>query len=131
MLFRSNVRLQVTVHEQALLVPADAIQFGTQGRFVWQIKDDNTVVVQPIEIITSDGTSSMLRSGLAAGDWVVVEGVDRLRTGSQVERVTLSADEPSEESEHSVPAVTPELQKKSRGEQGASPAAERKSTTAP
>ena len=126
-----NVRLQVTVHEQALLVPADAIQFGTQGRFVWQIKDDNTVVVQPIEIITSDGISSMLRSGLAAGDWVVVEGVDRLRTGSQVERVTPSADEPSEEGEHSVPAVTPERQKKSRGEQGASPAAERKSTTAP
>ncbi len=89
-----NVRLQVTVHEQALLLPADAIQFGTNGRFVWQIKDDDTVVIQPIEIITGDGTSSMLRSGLEAGDWVVVEGVDRLRTGSKVERVLPEDEEP-------------------------------------
>ena len=82
-----NVRLQVSVNEQALLLPADAIQFGTNGRFVWQIKEDDTVVIQPIEVMGSDGTSSMLRSGLAAGDWVVVEGVDRLRTGSKIERV--------------------------------------------
>lgn len=90
-----NVRLQVTVHEQALLLPADAIQFGNDGRFVWQVKDDDTVVIQPIEIITSDGTSSMLRSGLTAGDWVVVEGVDRLRSGSKVERVVPAGTEPA------------------------------------
>ena len=38
-----NVRLQVTVHEQALLLPADAIQFGSNGRFVWKI-DRKSVV---------------------------------------------------------------------------------------
>ena len=89
-----NVRLQVSVNERALLLPADAIQFGTNGRFVWQIKADDTVVIQPVDIITSDGTSSMLRSGLAAGDWVVVEGVDRLRTGSKIERVVPANAEP-------------------------------------
>ncbi|WP_205340138.1 efflux RND transporter periplasmic adaptor subunit [Denitrificimonas caeni] len=87
-----NVHLQVMVHQHALLLPADAIQFGANGRFVWQIKDDDSVVIQPIEIITSDGTQSMLRSGLEAGDWVVVEGVDRLRTGSKVERVTAAGE---------------------------------------
>lgn len=101
-----NVHLQVTVHEQALLLPADAIQFGANGRFVWQIKDDDTVVIQPIEIITSDGTSSMLRSGLAAGDWVVVEGVDRLRSGSKVERVAPAASEPAVSTELGVQPVT-------------------------
>lgn len=89
-----NVRLQVTVYEQALLLPSDAIQFGSDGRFVWQIKEDNTVVIRPIEIITSDGTSSMLRSGLEAGDWVIVEGVDRLRSGSKIERVAPAGTEP-------------------------------------
>ena len=90
-----NVRLQVTVHEHALLLPADAIQFGSDGRFVWQIKEDDTVVIQPIEIMNSDGTSTMLRSGLAAGDWVVVEGVDRLRSGSKIERVMPAGTEPT------------------------------------
>ncbi len=101
-----NVHLQVTVHEQALLLPADAIQFGSNGRFVWQIKDDDTVVIQPIEVITSDGTSSMLRSGLEAGDWVVVEGVDRLRSGSKVERVAPAASEPAFSTELGVQPVT-------------------------
>ncbi len=105
-----NVRLQVTVHEQALLLPADAIQFGANGRFVWQIKDDDTVVIQPIEIITSDATSSMLRSGLEAGDWVVVEGVDRLRTGSKVERVAPASEKPAAESDS-----LPVTEKPSRG----------------
>ena len=102
-----NVRLQVTVHEQALLVPADAIQFGSNGRFVWQIQDDDTVLIQPIEILTSDGTQSMLRSGLEAGDWVVVEGVDRLRSGSKVERVAPAGSEPEPvPTEASVPEQT-------------------------
>lgn len=109
-----NVHLQVTVHEQALLLPADAIQFGSNGRFVWQIKDDDTVVIQPIEIITSDGTSSMLRSGLAAGDWVVVEGVDRLRSGSKVERVAPAGSAPAVSAELGVQSVT-DSEQTSRG----------------
>lgn len=109
-----NVHLQVTVHEHALLLPADAIQFGSNGRFVWQIKDDDTVVIQPIEIITSDGTSSMLRSGLAAGDWVVVEGVDRLRSGSKVERVAPAGSEPAVSTELGVQPVT-DTEQSSRG----------------
>ena len=105
-----NVRLQVTVHEQALLLPADAIQFGSNGRFVWQIKDDDTVVIQAIEIITSDGTQSMLRSGLEAGDWVVIEGVDRLRSGSKVKRVLPADAEP--EATGAVPAASADADKK-------------------
>jgi len=101
-----NVRLHVSVHEQALLLPADAIQFGSNGRFVWKIKDDDTVIIQPIEIITSDGTQSMLRSGLEAGDWVVVEGVDRLRSGSKIERVAPAGEAPAEtDDKEAAPAV--------------------------
>lgn len=90
-----NVRLQVKEHQQALLLPADAIQFGNNGRFVWRILDDDTVEIQPIEIVSSDGTVSMLQSGLNPGDWVVVEGVDRLRSGSKVERVAPVGEKPS------------------------------------
>ncbi|MDY0208097.1 MAG: efflux RND transporter periplasmic adaptor subunit [Pseudomonas sp.] len=120
-----NVRLQVTVHEQALLLPADAIQFGSNGRFVWKIKDDDTVVIQPIEIMTSDGTSSMLRSGLAADDWVVVEGVDRLRTGSKVQRVVPAGEEPATPAEADA-APTTDAQKPARGEGAADKKPEQK-----
>lgn len=118
-----NVRLQVTVHQQALLLPADAIQFGSNGRFVWKIKDDDTVVIQPIEIITSDGTSSMLRSGLEADDWVVVEGVDRLRTGSKVQRVVPAGEEPVEGADA---APTTDAEKPARGKGAAGKKPEQK-----
>lgn len=111
-----NVHLQVAVHEQALLLPADAIQFGANGRFVWQIKDDDSVVIQPIEIITSDGTSSMLRWGLAVGDWVVVEGVDRLRSGSKVERVAPSGSEPAASTELGMPPNPTEQSRRGTGQ---------------
>ncbi len=110
-----NVHLQVAVHEQALLLPADAIQFGANGRFVWQIKDDDSVVIQPIEIITSDGTSSMSRSGLAVGDWVVVEGVDRLRSGSKVERVAPAGSQPAVSTELAVPPNPTEQSRRGAG----------------
>lgn len=111
-----NVHLQVAVHEQALLLPADAIQFGANGRFVWQIKDDDSVVIQPIEIITSDGTSSMLRSGLAVGDWVVVEGVDRLRSGSKVERVAPAGSQPAASTELGMPPNPTEQSRRGTGQ---------------
>ena len=111
-----NVHLQVAVHEQALLLPADAIQFGANGRFVWQIKDDDSVVIQPIEIITSDGTSSMLRSGLAVGDWVVVEGVDRLRSGSKIERVAPAGSESAASTELGMPLNPTEQSRRGAGQ---------------
>lgn len=111
-----NVHLQVAVHEQALLLPADAIQFGANGRFVWQIKDDDSVVIQPIEVITSDGTSSMLRSGLAVGDWVVVEGVDRLRSGSKVERVAPAGSESAASTELGMPPNPTEQSRRGAGQ---------------
>ena len=103
-----NVRLHVKEHLQALLLPADAIQFGGSGRFVWRILDDDTVDVQPIEIASSDGTVSMLQSGLSAGDWVVVEGVDRLRSGSKIERVTPVGETSSAPQEPTKQAQQPE-----------------------
>lgn len=82
-----NVRLHTMTYPDALLVPADSVQYGAKGSFVWKIGSDDIVQVQPVEVARTDGVTTMLIGGVVAGETVVLEGVDRLRTGSKIERV--------------------------------------------
>lgn len=79
-----NVRLRVSA-EQAIVLPSLAIQQGSIGSFVYVIKEDNTVHVQPVVTGVVDGQHIAVSSGLQAGQRVVVEGVDRLREGAAVQ----------------------------------------------
>lgn len=78
-----NVRLQIS-DRQALVVPGAAVQFGSQGTFVYVIGGDDTASVRPIRLGASDGERSAVLEGLEEGERVVLEGLDRLREGSQV-----------------------------------------------
>ncbi len=83
-----NARLLVRTLRQVLEVPTAAIQHGAPGTFVYKLDPaKNTVAVQVIETGVSDGDATQVTSGLAPGDSVVVDGVDRLRDGAAV-RVT-------------------------------------------
>lgn len=80
-----NVRMQLDTIEDGLVVPLKAVQRGPDGEFVYLLKDDNTVAVQPIETgHEADAEGVLVVSGLAAGDKVVTEGQFRLKPGSKV-----------------------------------------------
>ncbi|CRX38491.1 efflux RND transporter periplasmic adaptor subunit [Estrella lausannensis] len=70
--------------ERAKLIPKSALQFGQQGSFVFVIKDDMTVEVRPIAIVTSAEEYFAVESGLAPGEKVVTEGQINLKPGSKV-----------------------------------------------
>jgi multidrug efflux system membrane fusion protein len=80
-----NPRLLIDTLRKAVLVPNAAIQRGTQGNFAFVVKKDETVEVRPVEVQLTEGDTTAISKGLAAGDVVVTEGVDRLQTGSKVE----------------------------------------------
>jgi len=79
-----NARLLVDVKKGQILVPAVAIQRGPQGTFVYVVKPDNTADVRPVKVGTTEGNDASVESGLAEGDQVVIEWVDKLRDGSKV-----------------------------------------------
>ncbi|MBA2080009.1 MAG: efflux transporter periplasmic adaptor subunit [Rhodanobacter sp. 68-29] len=80
-----NVRLQVRVDDGALVVPAQAVQRGPDGDYVYQVQGDNTVKMQPVVVAGEVGDSHvMIGSGLKAGEQVVTEGQFRLKPGSKV-----------------------------------------------
>src|SRR5438477_6906960 len=80
-----NVRLLVDVLRDVTLVPTAAIQRGTQGTFVFVVKDDQSVTVRPVKTGPSQGEKSAVTDGVAPGELVVVDGVDKLREGGKVQ----------------------------------------------
>ena len=80
-----NVRLQVRTDDGALVIPAEAVQRGPDGDYVYQVQGDNTVKMQPVVVAGEVGDSHvMIGSGLKVGDQVVTEGQFRLKPGSKV-----------------------------------------------
>ncbi|WP_281279077.1 MdtA/MuxA family multidrug efflux RND transporter periplasmic adaptor subunit [Pigmentiphaga humi] len=83
-----NVRLHVRTQTGATVIPAGAVQRGTPGTFVYVAKEDNTVGLRVLKLGQVDGERVAVLEGLKPGERVVVEGVDRLRDGAQVQVVS-------------------------------------------
>jgi multidrug efflux system membrane fusion protein len=80
-----NVRLQLDTQRGATLVPASAVQRGSQGTFVYVLKDDGTVALRLVRTGVSEGENVAIDSGVVPGEIVVTDGSDRLRDGAKAE----------------------------------------------
>jgi multidrug efflux system membrane fusion protein len=85
-----NIQLFVEQLKGVTVVPTAAVQRGLSGLFVYVVAADNTVSVHPVETGPSDKGVIVVTKGIKPGDVVVVDGVDKLREGSQVELITPS-----------------------------------------
>jgi multidrug efflux system membrane fusion protein len=95
-----NVRLLADTLKDVILAPTAAIQFGTNGTFVYALDGDKKVTIKKLRIGASDGVNTVVTEGLVAGDRVVLEGTDRLKEGSEVEVVNTSQDVPTTPTGH-------------------------------
>lgn len=81
-----NIRLLVEAKQDVITIPAAAIQRrpqATQAAFVYLIKD-NTVEVRDVVPGPTEGAEVVVTSGLAPGEVVIIEGVDRVQRGTKV-----------------------------------------------
>src|SRR5690606_31497743 len=58
-----NVRLRVQTLNEAALIPSAAVQFGSNGSFVYVIGDDNKVELRILEIGPSNGETTVVTKG--------------------------------------------------------------------
>lgn len=80
-----NLRLQTRVLKQATVVPSQALQLSSDGTFVWLINKDNTVTRKAVKTGPAwQNNLQVVLTGVAPGDRLVTEGIDRLSTGSKV-----------------------------------------------
>jgi hypothetical protein len=69
---------------EALVVPRDAIAVRQDGNYLMRIRSDNTAERVAITSVATDGDLVTIRGPVAAGDVVVVRGVERLQNGQRV-----------------------------------------------
>jgi multidrug efflux system membrane fusion protein len=79
-----NVRLHAAQVEKALLIPSGALQRDDEGTYVYLVGDEKKVAKQRVTIGVSQNEQVEIRSGLKAGQRIVIDGVDRLSDGNKV-----------------------------------------------
>jgi multidrug efflux system membrane fusion protein len=80
-----NARLRVSTRQQALLIPAAALQYGSRGTFVYVVGEGDKVELRQVSAGPSSGELTVIESGVQPGERLVLEGTDRLRDGSPVQ----------------------------------------------
>jgi multidrug efflux system membrane fusion protein len=79
-----NARLLVNTLPNAILIPSAGLQRSQQGSFVYVVKADHTVEMRPVTVGATQGDVIAISKGLAVGDVVVTDGVDKLQQGAHV-----------------------------------------------
>ena len=77
-----EVRLRVKTLSGVITVPADAVQRGPSGEFVFALAADNRAMVVPVTVGQIADATAVITNGLTPGQTVVVRGQYRLTPGT-------------------------------------------------
>ena len=80
-----NARLLLNVKKDATVIPAVAVQRGTQGAYVYVVKPDQTVAARQVTVGPTQGDDIAIDNGVEPGELVVVDGADKLKDGAKVD----------------------------------------------
>jgi membrane fusion protein (multidrug efflux system) len=79
-----RVLVKGAVIPNAITVPQRAVLAGPQGKFVYQVNQNNQAEVVPVEAGPWSGDQWVITSGLKGGERVIVDGVMKLGPGAPV-----------------------------------------------
>jgi membrane fusion protein, multidrug efflux system len=113
-----NVRLLLDTHKDVTTMSTAAIQRGVPGTFVYLVGADSTVSVRAVQLGVTDGDRVEVKSGLAPGDRVVIDGADKLRDGAKIIVRTETATPPANPAAGPAPGPDKAGGKKQRPEGG-------------
>jgi len=80
-------KVTVTLDRQdgAIVIPAEALQNGPKGPFVYVVKADSTAEMRSVKVDRTDGPDTVITEGVLDGETVVVSGQIRLTPGAKVQ----------------------------------------------
>jgi multidrug efflux system membrane fusion protein len=80
-----NLSIAFDVLRDAVLIPAEAIQQGQDGAFVFVMDADDTAQPRKIAVASVQGGTAAVAQGLKEGETVVTDGQLRLTAGARVQ----------------------------------------------
>ena len=89
--FFVNVFLVSDNPENQLIVQQSAVQQNQTGPFVLVVNKDNKIEARPIETGQRVGTDVVVTEGLTKGERIVIEGLQKVRPGVEVDPVQQTA----------------------------------------
>jgi multidrug efflux system membrane fusion protein len=90
--FFARLRIRGGAAYQALLLPDRAMGTDMANRFVWVMNQDHKVSQRKVVLGKKMGDLRVVSQGLQAGEWVVIEGGQKLKPDSEIvpEKITLT-----------------------------------------
>jgi membrane fusion protein, multidrug efflux system len=79
-----RIHLQRGAAERRLRIPQQSVLEDMQGRYVFVVGDDDTVARRNVVLGQRDGIYWVVESGLEEGDRVIVNGIQKVRSGMPV-----------------------------------------------
>jgi multidrug efflux system membrane fusion protein len=89
--FFARMRIPGSAPYQAILLPDRAIGTDQAQRFIWVANPQNQVEYRKVELGAHIGRFHVVSAGLKADEWVVVEGIQKLKPGMKVNPERISA----------------------------------------
>ena len=80
----ANIRLILGIHENAVLISAEAPQLSAKGAFVYIVKPDSTAELRPVSVGQRQGELVVIKKGVNAGERVVTNGQLGVTPGGKV-----------------------------------------------
>lgn len=82
---------------QGIVIPQKAVSQDQQGHFVYVLDEDGAVMRKNVEVGIRVGPNWSISSGLKTGEVVIVEGLQKVRIGEQVEATPVELEAITEE----------------------------------
>jgi multidrug efflux system membrane fusion protein len=79
-----RVELELFSEPRAVLVPAQSVQTGQNGTFVFTIDGQDKAVMRPVTAGRTIANRTVIEQGVTAGERIVTDGMGKLAPGSKV-----------------------------------------------
>jgi len=91
-----KVGLVLATHKDAVVVPAEAVQQGAEGSFLFVARQDDSVEVRKVRVASVQQLFAIIDEGLAGGETVVTEGQLRLTAGARIKLAEAPGGKPAD-----------------------------------
>ncbi|WP_262964659.1 efflux RND transporter periplasmic adaptor subunit [Methylobacter psychrophilus] len=91
--FFARMRVGGIAPYPGILLPDQAIATDQSQRFVWVVNQDNQVEYRKVVLGAHIGQSRVITEGLKPEEWIVIEGLQKLKPGIKVEPERISLTE--------------------------------------
>lgn len=81
----ARIRILLGESQKAIMISERAIGFDQGQRFVYVVNDKNTVDYRVVRVGDLDNGMRVIEEGVRPDEWVIVNGLQRVRPGVQVE----------------------------------------------